>query len=78
MEITEISIDEQIFEARLKLGWMEHTLDFSMDSQEIEARVDEIMTGRIRLAILEVGARLLREKIPPRVRKKRARAERIR
>jgi hypothetical protein len=78
MEITEKSIDERIFETRLRLGWMEEMLDLSMDPQEVEAKVDEIMAGRIRLAILEVGAKLLREEPPVRRALKRRRAQRNR
>jgi len=78
MEITEKSIDERIFEARLRLGWMEHMLDLFMDPQEIDAWVDKILAERIHLAILEVGAQLLREEVPARALKKGRRTQRIR
>jgi len=78
MEVTQKSIDERIFETRLRLGWMEHMLELSVDPQEIEARVDKIMEGRIRLAILEVGAQMLREEMPARASKRGRRAERTR
>jgi len=77
MEFTEKSIDERIFETRLKLGWMEHMLGLCRDAQEFDALVDKIMAGRIRLAILEMGAQLIREGAPSPALKRRRRTERF-